>query len=693
MTDTSDFKRIDLNEAADEEGSFASWLPPLLSTEPSEPPAATLTGLGPPSGPRASAGPEPGSPAASEPEDDPDFAPASMAKAAAGASGASTSSVVSPSATAPVASDLADADDDDDAPTRVLTQLFPNLTPRRNEASDRAASLIPPVPPQSRPRSSPPRVERPLGALPQSRPPKPRPAESASAPAAAPPVEPTAAPDAEPTPAVEPAVAPTVELAVVPTPERQVASPPEPTTPSASDAAGQAAPSPALEPPLDEDPIIVPEPGPEHHIVEPVAAQAPPATEQLPTIQIAEPSDRDRPTSPSSRRLTPTAVPSLEPPTIPMNSERPWASSIAGRLTPTSRPALRIALFAFAASAVVTVLILRALIPGKGTLLVTAVGNGGMPVENAQVFVDGNLACAPAPCRVSKLREGRHLVTVKAAGYQHVPERAVNVDASEEALVHFALAPENTATLHVRVDAKNLRVFLNGEDRGEAPITLGGLAPTEHTLRLAGNPLYAPYEQKIVLKPNSTVTLTPQLVSLQAFISILPGNGADKAAVEVIGGPQRKAVVELPARIEVPSVGTYRVRATRKGYQDYETEVSFADGNREKEVRIELVPAPEPAAAARTNVLPVVLEETPTPAPAKPITPAPAATAGTGTLTLSSEPPSSVIVDGRPMGPTPRQVPIAAGTHSVVFVHPTLGRRTLSVKVEPGKNAVASTKF
>jgi hypothetical protein len=45
------------------------------------------------------------------------------------------------------------------------------------------------------------------------------------------------------------------------------------------------------------------------------------------------------------------------------------------------------------------------------------------------------------------------------------------------------------------------------------------------------------------------------------------------------------------------------------------------------------------------------------------------------------------------MGATPRQVQLPAGNHTVVFVHPTLGRKSLSVQVTPGKTAVAATTF
>jgi serine/threonine-protein kinase len=67
--------------------------------------------------------------------------------------------------------------------------------------------------------------------------------------------------------------------------------------------------------------------------------------------------------------------------------------------------------------------------------------------------------------------------------------------------------------------------------------------------------------------------------------------------------------------------------------------------------------------------------------------------AGTGTLNINSIPISNVLVDGRPVGPTPRSMPVAAGKHQVTFVHPTKGRKSISVNVVAGKTALAATKF
>nr|WP_275939316.1 protein kinase [Polyangium spumosum] len=70
------------------------------------------------------------------------------------------------------------------------------------------------------------------------------------------------------------------------------------------------------------------------------------------------------------------------------------------------------------------------------------------------------------------------------------------------------------------------------------------------------------------------------------------------------------------------------------------------------------------------------------------------ATQGTGTLNINSIPVSKVVLDGRPLGNTPRVgVSVPAGTHSVTFVHPERGKQTVTVTVKAGETKTAAVKF
>jgi hypothetical protein len=63
------------------------------------------------------------------------------------------------------------------------------------------------------------------------------------------------------------------------------------------------------------------------------------------------------------------------------------------------------------------------------------------------------------------------------------------------------------------------------------------------------------------------------------------------------------------------------------------------------------------------------------------------------TLTITSTPPSNVVLDGRPLGLTPHELGVSPGPHSVVFIHPVKGRKSLRVEATAGKPAVATVSF
>jgi hypothetical protein len=101
-------------------------------------------------------------------------------------------------------------------------------------------------------------------------------------------------------------------------------------------------------------------------------------------------------------------------------------------------------------------------------------------------------------------------------------------------------------------------------------------------------------------------------------------------------------------------------------------------------------PAPATRAPSRAAVLPVKLPELSAPVL---IDRSSATDANVGTINVTSNPPASVVLDGRPLGKAPLVVRVPAGSHPLVFIHPLYGRRSLSVRVSPGATTAASTEF
>lgn len=64
------------------------------------------------------------------------------------------------------------------------------------------------------------------------------------------------------------------------------------------------------------------------------------------------------------------------------------------------------------------------------------------------------------------------------------------------------------------------------------------------------------------------------------------------------------------------------------------------------------------------------------------------------TLNINSIPVSKVVLDGRPLGSTPKVgVSVSPGTHTVVFVHPVHGKKTVSITVKAGETKAVPMKF
>ena len=342
--------------------------------------------------------------------------------------------------------------------------------------------------------------------------------------------------------------------------------------------------------------------------------------------------------------------------------------------------------------AVVAAVIVYLMLPRTGGLLVNVAGPGNTPVDNATALIDGQPGCKPVPCRIAKLPSGPHLVRVVAPGYQRSADEAVSIESGHDALVNIKLARASTPTgIEVKFEASDLHVFVDGKDRGTVPAKLTDLMPGEYTVKLEGSPLYAPYEQKVTVEADKLVPLEPKLKVVKGLITVKPGIDADGVTAYMVSGGKRRQLPKLPARIEVPPTENYQVVATKKGYRDFEAEIAFGDGKAEKTVDIEMVASStareEPVAAP--GPLPRAVPRGPS-APAAPAAP-PAG--GETKLAINSIPISNVIVDGRPVGSTPKQMPTTPGTHTVVFIHPELGRKTVTVNVQAGKTAVAATKF
>jgi hypothetical protein len=206
---------------------------------------------------------------------------------------------------------------------------------------------------------------------------------------------------------------------------------------------------------------------------------------------------------------------------------------------------------------------------------------------------------------------------------------------------------------------------------------------------------YQPYEEVVRLDRGEVRSLGPvRLHVLRGRLELRAAEGAEGATVAVDG----RRISHLPTTIELSADESHEVTAEKPGYSEFTQDVVF-DGTAERRVTVAFrgeSAGSEPAYhAARSAPVAQAMAPTRARVASASVAAAPAAApAGTATLDITSNPPAAVVVNGRPMGTTPlHNVHVGAGKQTVLFVHPSLGRKLASANVAPGGRATIGVKF
>jgi serine/threonine-protein kinase len=299
---------------------------------------------------------------------------------------------------------------------------------------------------------------------------------------------------------------------------------------------------------------------------------------------------------------------------------------------------------------------------------------------------------------VPGLEAGSHFVRATAEGYVATADQAVRVEARAESAHHIAMTPAGAA-LEVLSDIPGLELSIDDKVIGKLPQNLAKLEPGTHLVRVDGGELYEPLEQTVNVVAGKPVKLGPIKLKIKsARIILTAGDGAKDARITVDGKR-----VHLPVTLEVEPT-PHSVKAKRRGYDSFEQEIDFADGIAQKSLEVSLrregdTAKPETHIAALRPTTPsaavvdrAVAEDEPSADAEEPETPAEPAVATT--LNINSIPAATVVVDGRPVGRTPKiGLSVAPGPHTVVFIHPEHGRTTARATVKEGESQTVTVRF
>lgn len=233
----------------------------------------------------------------------------------------------------------------------------------------------------------------------------------------------------------------------------------------------------------------------------------------------------------------------------------------------------------------------------------------------------------------------------------------------------------------------------------EPTMPLGEVAPPRAAPTLIGHPVHAPQTQHAVVTPADAQLPEPAAARSFALSS--------RAAPFLFGAAALVAV-------GVVAVAFFRLLPTGDADSTGGADSASGADSAQAPASSNLVlsapgsgappqnaPPEVPAAAGSTAISPPdpprLAEPLPSSRPkTEPTTssPKPAAEAPQGTLNINSIPVSKVILDGKPLGETPKVgLKVAPGLHQVTFVHPTMGRKSVAIQVAAGEVKAAAVKF
>jgi len=376
------------------------------------------------------------------------------------------------------------------------------------------------------------------------------------------------------------------------------------------------------------------------------------------------------------------------------------------------------------------------LTPRTGRIVINVTDTKGGPAGRVDIYVDGRKQCDTAPCIVDQQPSGTHEVKVLADGFEATPSQEVNVEPRKgDTAAAFVLGSAAKGTgIKVGGSQPGVKLYVDDKEIGPLPQDYRDMTPGDHVVKIAGSERYQPLERRVTVEKDKLEDLgTVMLKVLKGKVTITlstPG-----ARVFLASGTDRREIQTLPISVDIDTAKNWSLQATRPGFVDFVQAIGFDDGVAEKTYVVTLEPrgtapaagntwmpaqTPQQAAAPAIAGLPAQ-RAAPPPAYAAPAAPAaaaaqplvahalslptqpaaaaaaaqPAAAGNEGFLNINSIPPSTVFLDGKQLGPTPKvHISAAVGPHQVKFVNAEQQlTKTISVTVVAGGTTPAIARL
>jgi PEGA domain len=404
---------------------------------------------------------------------------------------------------------------------------------------------------------------------------------------------------------------------------------------------------------------------------------------------------------PPTGQMTATPSDAREAPAYPPMTNRMEATAL---VRPPEQSRTVYALFGMVGVLMVAFAIFF-MMPHTGQVAVNVADSKGGAVAHLEIYIDGKKQCESAPCIIPDMSSGSHTVKVEAPGYDQPADKAVAVESRKDVTVDFSLTPLQTASTGIKVTGTQpgAHLFVDDRDIGALPQELKELQPGSHRIKIAFGDRYAPVEKTITIGKDEFQDLgntTLKVIKGKATISL----GTPGAKVFMVSGSDRRELISLPISVDIDTSKQWSLVASKLGFMDYNQPISFDDGQAEKAFTVTLdpkvagvaVPYTPPAYTppAYTPPAPPVHHDAPV-APEPPAVSHPAESSGGGGgqayLNINSIPASSIILDGKPIGSTPKlKYAVSSGSHSVLFVNVDQNfKKQITVSVGAGETKAA----
>jgi serine/threonine-protein kinase len=299
---------------------------------------------------------------------------------------------------------------------------------------------------------------------------------------------------------------------------------------------------------------------------------------------------------------------------------------------------------------------------------------------------------------------GSHTVKVAARGFEPPADKAVAVESRKDTTVDYSLALLASGGTGIRVTGTQpgTKLFVDDKEIGLLPQGLHDMAPGSHKVMIAGSERYAPLEKTVTVTKDELLDLGSVTLKVAkgkaTFLRETPG-----ARLFITSGPDHWELPELPISVDIDTSKQWSLVASKPGYGDYSQPITFDDGQAEKAFTVALDTKAgtafvdsAPPAYSPPLYRPAFMGPVAALAGSRQVASndAEAAAAGQGFLKINSLPASSVLVDGKLIGTTPKvKYRVPSGAHTVVFFNPERGfRKQILVTVAAGETRAAIAK-